>query len=168
MISEAWEMLSKVTIRNCFEHCGFLNPKNVKDLDNFDEIDHLKTKIGLINMIPTQDKVDCEEFLDLDDIEKSEAFDLADQDIIEMVSSNEQRENEADSDEESTEKTDPHIQAKKGLIACEEIIKCFNINDEFTVCDSRSIFHIKNILNRIIKRTTKQEKIDGYLCKSKI
>jgi len=152
--AEAWERVTSQTIINCWKKTGILpdvdnnsneteNTTSILNSLNVEEVNDLQ---NLIDKLAPTNPISASEFITIDDTEKDHEIDIDEQEIILMITQNEQNQEEEEVIEEF-----PLVSNKEALLAIEKLNKYIDQQSEKLQLSNNEIKPLKSLKRKIKK-----------------
>lgn len=152
--AEAWERVTSQTIINCWKKTGILpdvdnnsneteNTTSILNSLNVEEVNDLQNLID--KLVPTN-PISASEYITIDDTEKDHEIDIDEQEIILMITQNEQNQEEEEVIEEF-----PLVSNKEALLAIEKLNKYIDQQSEKLQLSNNEIKPLKSLKRKIKK-----------------
>ena len=147
--AEAWERVTSQTIINCWKKTGILsdidnnsNEAENTTLLNVEEVNDLQ---NLIDKLAPTNPISASEYITIDDTEKDHKIDIDEQEIILMITQNEQNQ------EEEVIEEFPLVSNKEALLAIEKLNKYIDQQSEKLQLSNNEIKPLKSLKRKIKK-----------------
>jgi hypothetical protein len=152
--AEAWERVTSQTIINCWKKTGILpdvdnnsneteNTTSILNSLNVEEVNDLQ---NLIDKLAPTNPISASEYITIDDTEKDHEIDIDEQEIILMITQNEQNQEEEEVIEEF-----PLVSNKEALLAIEKLNKYIDQQSEKLQLSNNEIKPLKSLKRKIKK-----------------
>ena len=151
--AEAWERVTSQTIINCWKKTGILpdvdnnsneteNTTSILNSLNVEEVNDLQ---NLIDKLAPTNPISASEYITIDDTEKDHEIDIDEQEIILMITQNEQNQ------EEEVIEEFPLVSNKEALLAIEKLNKYIDQQSEKLQLSNNEIKPLKSLKRKIKK-----------------
>ena len=151
--AEAWERVTSQTIINCWKKTGILpdvdnnsneteNTTSILNSLNVEEVNDLQ---NLIDKLAPTNPISASEYITIDDTEKDHEIDVDEQEIVLMITPNEQNQ------EEEVIEEFPLVSNKEALLAIEKLNKYIDQQSEKLQLSNNEIKPLKSLKRKIKK-----------------
>jgi hypothetical protein len=152
--AKAWKRVTSQTIINCWKKTGILpdvnnnsneieNATSILNTSNVKEVNDLQ---NLIDKLPHINLISASEYITIDDTEKENEKDIDEQEIILMITQNEQNQEEEEAIEEF-----PPVSNKEALLAIEKLNTYIDQQSEKLQLSNNEIKPLKSLKRKIKK-----------------
>lgn len=152
--AKAWKRVTSQTIINCWKKTGILpdvdnnsnetgNATSILNSSNVEEANDLQ---NLIDKLAPTNPISASEYITIDDTEKDHEIDINEQEIILMITPNEQNQEEEEVVEEF-----PPVSNKEALLAIEKLNKYIDQQSEKLQLNNNEIKPLKSLKRKIKK-----------------
>jgi len=152
--AEAWERVTSQTIINCWKKTGILpdvdnnsnETENTTSILNSLKVEEVNDLQNLIDKLAPTNPISASEYIKIDDTEKDHEIDIDEQEIILMITQNEQNQEEEEVIEEF-----PLVSNKEALLAIEKLNKYIDQQSEKLQLSNNEIKPLKSLKRKIKK-----------------